>query len=59
MFESTPGFFDAAVAQVLADFEGGGESLPVELVLAEPEVSDAAEVEAVGFSPGILAVGRF
>jgi hypothetical protein len=27
LFESTPGFFDAAVAQVLADFEGGGESL--------------------------------
>jgi hypothetical protein len=27
LFESTPGFFDAAVAEGLADFEGGGEAL--------------------------------
>jgi hypothetical protein len=59
LFESTPGFFDAAVAEGLADFEGGGESLPGEFVLAQAEVSDAAEMEAVGFSPGVLAVGRF
>jgi hypothetical protein len=35
LFESTPGFFDAAVAEALADFEGGGEALAGELVLAE------------------------
>jgi hypothetical protein len=45
--------------EALAEFEGGGEALAGKLVLAEPEVGDAAEVETVGFSPGVLAVGRF
>ena len=51
--------FDAAVAQALADFEGRGEALAGEFLLAEPLVSDAAEVKAIGFSPGVLALGRF
>jgi hypothetical protein len=59
LVEGAAGFFDAAVAEALADFEGGGEALAGEFVFAEPEVSDAAEVEAVGFPPGVLAVGRF
>jgi len=45
------------VAKAFADFEGGGESLAGKFVFAEAEVGDAAEVEAVGFSPGVLAVG--
>ena len=47
------------MAEALAEFEGGGEALAGEFVLAEAEVGDAAEVEAVGFSPGVLAVGVF
>jgi hypothetical protein len=58
-FKGAASLFDAAVAQALAQFEGGGEALARELVFAEPKVSDAAEVEAVGLSPGVLAVGRF
>ena len=56
--EGAAGFVDAAVAEALADVEGCREPLAGKLVLAEPEVGDAAEVEAVGFSPGVLAVGR-
>jgi hypothetical protein len=47
------------VAEALAELEGGGEALAGEVGFVEPEVSHAAEVEAVGFSPGVLAVGRF
>jgi hypothetical protein len=47
------------VAEVLAELEGGGEALAGELAFPEPQVRDAAEVEAVGFSPGVLAVGFF
>jgi len=47
------------VAQALADFEGRGEALAGEFLLAEPLVSDAAEVKAIGFSPGVLAVRCF
>lgn len=57
--QSTPCFFDAPVAQPLAKFKGSGEALSGELAFAEPEVSESAEVETVGLSPGVLAVGMF
>lgn len=59
MVEGAAGFFDAAVSEALAGFEGGGEALAGEFVFAEAEVRDAAEMETVGFAPGILAVRRF
>ena len=57
--KSAPSLLDAAVAQALTQFESGGEALSRELVFAEPLVSDAAEVETIGFAPGVLAVRRF
>jgi hypothetical protein len=51
LIEGAAGFVDAAVAELLAKFEGGGEALAGEFLLAEALVGDAAEVEAVSFSP--------
>jgi hypothetical protein len=45
------------VAEALAELEGGGEALAGELALAKPQVGESAEVETVGLSPGVLAVG--
>jgi hypothetical protein len=59
LIEGAAGFLDAAVAEVVTELKGCREALAGKLVLAEPEVGEAAEVEAVGFSPGVLAVGRF
>ena len=50
MVEGAAGFFDAAVSEALAGFEGGGEALAGEFVFAEAEVRDAAEMETVGFA---------
>jgi hypothetical protein len=47
------------VAKALAEFEGGGEALECKLALAETQVGEAAEVEPVGLSPGVLAVRVF
>ena len=47
------------MAEAFTDFQRGGEGLAGQFAFAEAEVGDAAEVEAVGFSPGVLAVGRF
>ena len=44
------------MAEPLAEFQCGGESLESQLALAEAQVRDAAEVETVGLSPGILTV---
>ena len=54
--EGTAGFLDASMAEALPDFERGGEALAGQLALAESQVGHAAEVQAVGLSPGILAV---
>ena len=55
--ERAAGFFDATVTDALADFEGGCEAHMREIAFSESEVCDAAEVQAVGFTPGVLAVG--
>ncbi|HME10241.1 MAG TPA: hypothetical protein VKG25_24525, partial [Bryobacteraceae bacterium] len=47
------------MAQALAQFEGGGEALAGEFGLAEALVGDAAEVQTVGFSPCVTAIGFF
>jgi hypothetical protein len=47
------------VAKALAEFECGGETLASEFAFAEPHVGKSTEVEAVGRSPGVLAVGMF
>jgi hypothetical protein len=57
--QGTAGFFDAAMVEFFADLEGGGEATAGELALAEALVSDAAPVQAVGFAPGVLAIGMF
>jgi hypothetical protein len=44
------------VSEALAEFECGGEALAGQFGLAEKHVSDAAEVETVGASPGVLKV---
>jgi len=45
------------VSEAFAEFEGCGEALAGQFVLAEAQVGDAAEVETVGASPGELTVG--
>jgi hypothetical protein len=57
--ESAAGFFDASVAQTLPDFQCGGEALDSQFALAEAQVGHAAEVQAVGLPPGILAMRMF
>jgi hypothetical protein len=47
------------VAEALAEVEGCGQTLPGELFFAEPQVGDAAEVQAIGLSPGVLAIRVF
>jgi len=47
------------MAQVLAQLESGSEALAGEFGLAEALVGYAAEVQTVGFSPGVLAIGFF
>lgn len=56
-FQGAAGFVDAAVGEVFAKFEGGGEALECELLFAEAQVGEAAEVETVGLAPGVLAIG--
>jgi hypothetical protein len=43
----------------LAEFQRSGEALAGQFALAEAQVSHAAEVQAVGLSPGILAIREF
>ena len=45
------------MSEAFAEFEGGGEALAGQFVLAEEPMGDAAEVETVGASPGVLTVG--
>jgi hypothetical protein len=47
------------MTQALAQFKSGCEALTGEFVLAEALVGNAAEVQAVRFSPGVLAIGFF
>jgi hypothetical protein len=47
------------MAQPLAEFECGGETLAGEFAFAEPQVGEPTEVETVGPSPSVLAVGVF
>jgi hypothetical protein len=55
--KSATGFFDAAMAEFLAEGECGGEALAGEFGFAKTEVGEAAEMETVGLAPGVLAVG--
>jgi hypothetical protein len=57
--QRAPRFFDASVAKPLAEFEGGGEALAGEFAFAKPQVTESAEVETVGLSPGVLAIRMF
>jgi hypothetical protein len=59
LVEGATGFIDAAVSEAFAEFEGGGEALAGELAFAKAQVGDAAKVETVGLSPGVLAVRCF
>jgi hypothetical protein len=52
-------FLDASMAEALADFESRSETLTRQLALPEPQMGESAEVQAVGFAPGVLAVGMF
>ena len=52
-------FLNPPVPQPLAQFLRGCEALPGQLALAEAQVSHPAEVQAVGLSPGILAIRLF
>ena len=47
------------MAEALAEVEGRGQTLPGELAFAEAQVGDAAEVQAIGLSPGVLAIRVF
>ena len=47
------------MAEALADFERGGEALDGKFALPKLVVGDPAEVETVGLSPGVLAIGMF
>ena len=47
------------MAEVFAEFEGGGEALAGQLALAEPQMRETAEVEAVRLPPGIVTVRLF
>jgi len=42
--QGATGFFNAAVAEALAEFQGGGEALAGQLALAEAQVGESAEV---------------
>ena len=45
------------MAEFFAKGESGGKALAGEFGFAEAEVGEAAEVETVGLTPGVLAVG--
>ena len=47
------------MAEALAECECGGEALAGEFAFAEAEVGEAAEVETIGLSPGVFAIGVF
>ena len=55
--EGPAGFGNAAVAEFFAKGESGGEALAGEFGFAKTQVGEAAEVETVGLTPGVLAVG--
>lgn len=57
MVEGTLGFVGFGMCEFCAEGEGGGETLAGEFGLAEAEMGDAAEVQGIGLTPGVLAFG--
>jgi hypothetical protein len=53
------GFFDASVAQALAQSQGSSQALAGKLALPQPQMGQTAKVETIGLSPGIRTVRMF
>src|ERR1022692_2894025 len=58
-FHGATGFLNPPMPKPLAEFQRSGEALAGQLALAEAQVGDAAEVQAVGLPPGILTIRLF
>ena len=55
--KSAARFLGTAVAQALAEFKGGGQTLAGQFALTQADMGEGAEVETIRFSPGVLAIG--